>query len=319
MKVLVVCSGNSENISPFVVEQVDSLRKLGIQMDYFLIQGKGYLGYLSNLPKLLKEIRRLNPQVIHAHYGYSGLLSCMQNQVPVVCTFHGSDIHFLRNRIFSFLVSRLTKQNIFVNKSQPIQLKYNKDINLIPCGVDLDVFQPVSNKYEIKKKLQIDPRKKIILFSSSFDNAIKNFSLAKESISLMGKNVELKEMKNFSRSEVNLWMNACDALLVTSHYESGPLVVKEAMASNCPIVSVDVGNVRELIQDVSYCETVERDSHKIAFALKKIIDCDKRTNGRLKLKKLKVGIDEVATVIFDIYQKMTRNGKNSGHRNQTTF
>ena len=53
-------------------------------------------------------------------------------------------------------------------------------------------------------------------------------------------------MKGYSREEVHLLMNAVDILIVTSHSETGPLVVKEALACNCPIISTDVGDVKEL-------------------------------------------------------------------------
>ena len=48
MKVLIVASGNSATISPFVKEQGDSLKEIGLDIDYFLIKGKGITGYLKN-------------------------------------------------------------------------------------------------------------------------------------------------------------------------------------------------------------------------------------------------------------------------------
>ena len=46
MKVLIVASGNSAIISPFVKAQWDSLEEIGLDIDYFLIKGKGITGYL---------------------------------------------------------------------------------------------------------------------------------------------------------------------------------------------------------------------------------------------------------------------------------
>lgn len=93
MKILIVASYNCGEYSPFVLEQAESTNELNIQIDYFPVIGKGFRGYLSNRKKLLKKIGEYRPDVIHAHYGLSGLLANLQRGVPVVTTFHGSDIH----------------------------------------------------------------------------------------------------------------------------------------------------------------------------------------------------------------------------------
>ena len=87
MRVLIIASGNSPKISPFVEEQVNSLKELGLVIDYFLIRGKGILGYLKNYFLLIKTLKNNNCyDIIHAHYGLSGLLATMQTLVPVVIT-----------------------------------------------------------------------------------------------------------------------------------------------------------------------------------------------------------------------------------------
>lgn len=93
MKVLIVASHNCGKYSPFVSEQAESTKKKNIQVDYFPVKGKGVFGYLKNRKELLKKIEKYHPDIIHAHYGLSGLLANLQREVPVVTTFHGSDIH----------------------------------------------------------------------------------------------------------------------------------------------------------------------------------------------------------------------------------
>ena len=51
MNVLIVASGNSNDISPFIKEQVDSLINLDVKIQYFLIKGNGSIGYLQNIVK----------------------------------------------------------------------------------------------------------------------------------------------------------------------------------------------------------------------------------------------------------------------------
>ena len=77
MKILIVCSGNGLSISPFISEQVESLKKIGIEASYFLVKGKGFFGYLNNLKALKREIKNEKPDIVHAHYGLCGLLCCL--------------------------------------------------------------------------------------------------------------------------------------------------------------------------------------------------------------------------------------------------
>ena len=114
MRILIIASGNSSQISPFVKEQAEALWNKGLSVDFFLIKGKGLFGYLKNYFLLIKKIKNKKYDLIHAHYGLSGLLATLQFSVPVVITFHGSDVNMKKNYIFSRIASRLSTTNIFV-------------------------------------------------------------------------------------------------------------------------------------------------------------------------------------------------------------
>ncbi len=70
---------------------------------------------------------------------------------------------------------------------------------------------------------------------------------------MLEQDVVLVELDGYSRSDVNLLLNAVDLLLFTSISEGSPILIKEAMACNCPIVSVDVGDIRGIIENVNGC------------------------------------------------------------------
>ena len=271
MKVLIVASGNSAVISPFVKEQGDSLKELGLDIDYFLIKGKGITGYLKNYFNLNRLIKTNTYDIIHAHYGLSGLLATFQPHVPVVITFHGSDVNLNRTNFYlSFLASRLSDANIFVHESLSKKLSlYSDKAEIIPCGVNLNLFKPI-DKLASRDKLGLDLNYNYVLFSSSFNNKIKNAALAKLALSNF-ENIILLEMKGYSREEVHLLMNAVDILIVTSHSETGPLVVKEALACNCPIISTDVGDVKELTNGTKNCYIVEYDAKHIEQRVRDIL------------------------------------------------
>lgn len=305
MRVLIVASGNTKAASPFIIEQVESLKKIDIHIEYFLIKGKGWTGYLKSLSKLKKKIKNKKFNLIHAHYGLSGLLATLQRKIPVIITFHGSDININKNYKWSFIASRLSSKNIFVHKDQPKKLKVmlnEKDI--IPCGINLKIFQP-KDKVALRKKLNWDQKKVYILFSSSFDKPVKNVNLAYKSTQNI-KNSELIELKNYTKIELSNLMNAADLLLVTSFSETGPLIVKEAIACNCPVVSTDVGDVKEIIVKRKNSFVTSYNPKEIEAVIKKVIKL-KNPVPKEELTLQEYDLNYAAQRIKVVYQECLKN------------
>lgn len=298
MKVLVVCSYNSGQINSFIKEQVESLRKTRVEIDYYKIVGKGIFGYLKNLIPLRERIKKGNYDLIHAHYGLSGFLANLQRTVPVITTYHGSDIHYKFNRVLSLLASRLSKFNILTNKRQINQLRLRKGFQVIPCGVNTAIFYPM-DKISCRKKLGLSLEERIILFCSTFDREVKNATLAKEAINKLD-NARLLELKGYSREEVSLVINSADAVLITSFYETGPLVAKEALACNTPIVSTDVGDVKDLIDGLPNCYIVAYDADDVAKKLYKVLN---RSNNYSYKGIENLSLQNIATKIKNIYEE----------------
>ncbi len=310
MKVLIVCSGkpsnpewNFESAQSFIYEQIESIRDLNLEVEYdtYFIEGNGIRGYLKNYSSLSKKIKDYQPDLVHAHYGLSGLLSSLQRKVPVITTFHGSDINIRKNRIFSYLASKLSMENIFVHKEQPRKINYTKNINLIPCGVDMKIFFPI-DKNKAREELGLELNKKYILFTSSFDNSVKNYPLAKEAIEKSTNQIELVELKGYTRKEVGLLINAVDVLLMSSFTEGSPMVIKEAMCCNTPIVSVDVGDVKDVILTTQGCYITAYDADEISQSIDNVFQLNKKTNGREVIEEY--SLDVIAHKIFKVYQSI---------------
>ena len=300
MRVLIACSKNSGKIAPFILDQTESLKTKGIEVDFFTISRKGLFGYLKSREGLLQKIKEFHPDVIHAHYGLSGLLANLQRRVPVVTTYHGSDINNPKILYFSKIAIFLSKFNIFVSQKNIDTAKSKRNYTLIPCGVDTELFKPL-DKAECREKLGFKSNEKLVLFSSGFDNQVKNPALAKAAVKLLP-DVKLLELKSYTREQVCQLMNAVDTVLMTSFTEGSPQFIKEAMAVNCPIVSVDVGDVKEVIGDVEDCFVCSRSEKEIADVLKKIFDANKRTLGRGKI--LEFDNKLVAEKIIEVYKKI---------------
>ncbi len=300
MRILVVASYNKGYYAPFIIEQAKAIEDKGHKVVFFGIQGKGFLGYMFNYFKLKKVIKTFSPQIIHAHYGLSGLLANLQRKIPVVTTFHGSDINNKKVLPFSKLAIVLSAYNIFVSQKTIDIAKPKKSFILLPCGVDLDTFYHIE-KEEARRILQIESNAHVVLFAGAFENAVKNPDLAKAAIQLLT-DVDLKELKGYTRKEVNLLMNAVDVSLMTSFSEGSPQFIKETLACGCPVVSVDVGDVKEVIAGVENCYIAERNPQDIANKIELVLQQNQRINGKEIVEKF--DINEIAKQLSQLYQQI---------------
>lgn len=328
MKVLIVCSYKEHiknGISPFIYEQGESLARIDVEIEYFLIRGKGIAGYLANIGRFNQVLKTFCPDIIHAHYGLSCLFANLQRKIPVVSTYHGSDINDPKVYRFSRVAINLSKKNVFVSEktmqltsksrtSPPSPLLEERGERegryknvLIPCGVDTALFVPMDMQ-DCRVRMKLDLQKKYVLFSGAFDNPVKNPELAKASVDLLD-DVELIELKGYSRQEVVWLMNAVDVVLMTSHTEGSPQFIKEAMACNCPVVSVLVGDVPEVIAHVNGCYLCEYNKEIIASKIWCAVVENKRTTGRDIILERNLDIMQVAKNVLKLYKEVLSEKK----------
>lgn len=302
MKILFVASYNKGHFAPFILEQAEAIRSTGCEVEFFGITGKGIAGYVKSFPSLKKKINECNPDIIHAHYGLSGLFANLQRKIPVVTTYHGSDINEKKVLPFSKLSMMLSRFNILVSQRTLDIAKPHKNYAMIPCGINLNDLQ-MTDKHTAREKMGLPLGRKFVLFSGSFDNPVKNYPLAREAIGLVPE-AELLELKGYTRDQVTLLMCAADALLMTSFTEGSPQVVKEAMACGCPIVSVDVGDVREITDGIEGCQICDRSAESLSAGLRIAVEKDGKTEGRKRIIDLGYTNDLVADKILSIYNSI---------------
>ncbi len=308
MRILVVASFNKGRFAPFIVEQVEALKKQGCTIDFFGLQGKGLSGYLRNLPLLKQKINEFCSDIIHAHYGLSGLLANLQRRIPVVTTYHGSDINEKNVLRFSKMAMRLSAWNVFVSRKTLGIAKPEKKYTLLPCGIDLSDLQ-LTDKTEARQKMKLQADRKYILFAGAFDVEVKNAPLAKKAVALLQESqTELLELKGYTREEVTLLMCAADAFLLTSLTEGSPQVIKEALVCGCPIVSVDVGDVKERVEGIEGCYVANtREPEELADLLRKALSFEGRTKGHDRIVADGLDNQQVAKQLIEIYERVLRS------------
>jgi glycosyltransferase involved in cell wall biosynthesis len=264
--------------------------------------------------RLRKEIQQFKPDVVHAHFGTLTALVCvLVSPVPVVITFHGQDLNpspgdpWLRSKLghlFSHLAARRAAQIICVSPGVRNHVGYIKDrVHLLPCGINMERFHPMP-KDECRAKLGWRMDDKIVVFNAGSDPVRKRIDVAQATLAHAKKRIADLRLHVFGgkthNDEMPLFYNAADCLLVASDYEGSPMVVKEALACNLPIVSVDVGDVVERLAGVTPSAIAARNPAALGNALVEIVSLGCRSNGREMMRDLSE--EAVAGKIVSIYR-----------------
>jgi len=299
----------------FVKEQVDSLREAGIDVDVFAFEAtNGARSYLKAASALRHVLGEKPYDLVHAHYGLTGLVARMQVRCPVVVTFHGSDLlggvgsnnEYTRRGAATVLLSRLVAlvvaQRIVVADMLKPKL-WPRSAVTIPMGVDVYLFKPIPSQ-EAKHQLGLTDNMQRVAFVAHPNSYTKRFDIAQAAVRLLQENhlnVEVLPVYNTPHHRIPLYMNACDALVLTSMHEASPCVIKEALACNLPIVSVNVGDVAERVAGVAGCYLCDRTPEAVAAKLRKVLQDGGRTNGRERIQAL--SLQNVAQRVIAVYEK----------------
>lgn len=263
-------SAREPSAGVFVRDLVEDLCELGMDVHVLAFSGRERRrAYAEAGLAFHRTIRAGSFDLVHAHYGLTGILAVGQRRVPVVVTFHGSDTGNPRVRWqgwFSWLVAR-TSTPVFVSRDGARRLGC-PNAAIIPAGVDLDLFRPRST-VGARAALGWPESGRYVLLPGARSNPDKGVDLFDAAVREARKRVELTpvSLENFSREEVANVMNAVDVTLVTSNFEGSPVAVKESLACMTPVVSVPVGDLPQLLGGLPGCEVVRRDPVELADAL----------------------------------------------------
>jgi len=320
VKVIIISNmypSKKSHLGIFIKRQVQDLESEGFRIKKVVKNREGFIAYL---PFILRNIFYLlfsSYDVVHAYYGFhSALFAAIIKRKPLIITFVGSDAlkEPLRNRVYrilqKFVVSRSNHIIAVSNQIRNILISdlgadFHK-ISLIKFGVDFGLFRPILQA-EAREKLGFPYDKKLVLFPSSPGRTEKRYDIFKKAVELLQRdngNIIPIVLSNSGRpySEVPLIMNACDALVLTSDSEGSPTVIKEAMACNLPIVSVDVGDVAEVIKGVTNCYVCKQDPIDIAERIRLVLNHGRRTTGRNNIQHL--SSKESVKKIIGLYRGM---------------
>ncbi|HQP89032.1 MAG TPA: glycosyltransferase, partial [Thermoanaerobaculia bacterium] len=309
-----------------VQQQIESLVAKGLEVRTLHLDRKG-LGmqvYLETSARVREEMRNWRPDVIHTMYG--GLMGWLVSRaavgVPIVQAFCGSDLNgdvsgplSLRSRAWlGVMMSRwtLTSVHHVIVKSARLRDELpgwlpGDVVSVVPNGVNLDRFRPLDHEACLLALGWPAGRFHVVIATPSLDDSNKRVGLARAAVSLLrgrGVDAELHTMTDVCHEDVPIWLNAADAVVMTSVQEGSPNIVKEALACNRPVVSVDVGDVAERIASVSGCHLVGSDAEAVATGLEAVSRGRGTAAGRDAVREL--SLERVADRLVEIYERVVR-------------
>ena len=326
IKVLMVIPGDgSSKIFPFALRQAESVTNNTIITENFFLKSRiNVLRLLEEFIRFRKKTQDFSPDIIHAHYGTMTAFFCaISTRVPLIITFQGSDLNPapgmnpIRNWIGHLLsqFSSLFASKIICPSSQLVNRLWwkKKSVDVIPSGVNLNLFHPMSIE-KARKILNWSTDEKIVLFNARNDPIGKRLDLAFEAVQIAEEthpNLRLVVLRGeVHPDKMPLYYNAANCLLVTSDYESQPLIVKEAIACNCPVVSVDVGDVAGLLENVYPSKIVSRSPEAIGDTITEFLEIGSRSNGSEWVSEITE--EKIAARLVNLYIQIHKNENERG-------
>lgn len=251
--------------------------------DYPLFKYEPYELALSS--KLYDVISKYKIDVLHVHYAiphaYAAymakkILYVNGYKIPIITTLHGTDITLVGNHPFykPAVTFSINKSDIVTSVSNSLRddtrefFGIERDIEVIPNFIDIDKYDKKHNLCERNKIAHGDEQ--IIVHISNFRplkrviDVLKIFDKISQKVNskliMVGDGPEKKKAKDFLRqndlknkviflgntNEVDEILCSSDLFLLPSEKESFGLSALEAMALKVPVISSNVGGLKEL-------------------------------------------------------------------------
>lgn len=331
MNVLVVTNAYPTVDQPsrgvFVRTQIESLREAGVGIQVEAIRGdRRRADYLLAVARVRRRAAAGGFDLCHAHYGLSGLVALLQRRLPVVVSFMGDDVYGTPRadgaygwpgRLVAWLGRHVAQRaDAVIVKSEALRnVLGRRDAYVIPNGVDLARFRPLE-RTDACHRLGLDPAGRHVLFTGLPELAVKDHPLARETFARVQAREPAARFLEASRvphEEMPWYYNAADVLLLTSRHEGSPNSVKEAMACNLPVVSVDVGDVRKIVGTTECCSVVDaRDPEALSAAVLEVLRAPCRTHGREAVAEL--ALEKIARQVLSVYESVLRTRAGAASR-----
>ena len=244
--------------------------------------------YLKAFPALRRLVKRIQPDIVHAHYASSyGLLASLLARHPLIISAWGSDVFAFGDSRIGRMILRynFSKADRILSTSEVMKKRVMqfspKEIEVTPFGVDVDLFHPGKVDFPLFSDAELvfgmiktmnriygvdlallafkqvmdrfpERRLKLLLVGGGdTDNEFRNLA------ERMGISTHVHFTGRIEQSEVPHYHRMIDVFLNPSRAESFGVSVLEAMACGRPVIVAKTGGLEEIVTDQVnglYCE-----------------------------------------------------------------
>ena len=303
----------------FVLDQVTHWRRAGVEVDLVFINGRksrwNYLGGLTRWIGMMVHHGHKYDAIV-VHHSYCCLMAKMFKppELPVLYQVHEGTIHFSKfNRLLVQIATRAADAVVYVSDTLLSELRYPfEGAAIIPCGIDLDLFRPQS-KEAARRAIEWDPDEEVILYAAKERKRYERFELvvaAVDKLRAERPGLRLVRLEGAQREAVPLYLNGADVVVLASRGEGSPKIIKEALACNRPIVSLRVGAVPRLLEDVASGFLSQETVSDLTSQLRKALALRGIGTGRWKVESLSV--KATAAALLEVCRAVA--GRASHHR-----
>jgi glycosyltransferase involved in cell wall biosynthesis len=224
----------------FVRDQVEALRRRpGVEVEVFAFP-PGPPALIRAIATIRRRTREGAPHdVVHAHFGLAALPALAARRGPVVVTLHGNDLFVRRSRLVTRAALPFAALPAAVSRAFSANLPgagTKRRVAVLHVGIALERFRPIP-RAEARERLGLDPGGRYLLFPHDPSRPLKRFDRAQEAAA----GTTLLTMGRVPPADVPLWINAANAVLVTSDYEGFGMAAVEALACEVPVLSTPIG------------------------------------------------------------------------------
>jgi len=253
--------------------------------------------------------------LIHSHAywpGISGKFLAKLLRIPVVFTIHGSNLLDLKVKspralLEKIILTKIRYSQVISVSSNFLQYKnINKNIKVIPNGVDVNKFKSKKEKRKIKSD------KKLKILSVGRDDPVKGWQYLEKAMKLVKKkfpHTQLKIIKKgyFQKTLIKEYLKA-DVFVLPSLSEGQPVTLLEAWAAKLPVVVTAVGDNPKMVEHGENGFLVRPgDINGLAKMIMRVLKNPKRDligKKGYQLVKEKYSWEQCANKTYQVYQNL---------------
>ena len=311
-----------KNSGIFMHQSRKKLVDKGVDIELLFVGKYNLITYSKNFILYFFKILFTKNCIVHAQYGsFCAFFTVFLPSSKKIVSLRGSDFYRMnyktkkenyktKTAVYLTQVSLMFfKKIITISEKMKEDLEKNNGFKSIALtdAPNPDFIYKI-DKTDARRKLALNDNDVYVLFSSiDLKNEIKRTNLALKSIEkaqLQNRNIKLLTLNNVNYEDVNLYINACDVILITSVYEGWPNIVKEGLVCEKPFISTLISDLPKIAKKENDCYIVNANIDEISIHLLKL--ADKIANNELNTGKLPLYINnsEYSNNMIKIYNEI---------------